>query len=159
MPKEREQKLAKNEAFKIMQSSSHTRYLRCLLNVHFIQNLIFSLSLFFRVFSLEPSKMTNGLLAMAYLSPASDDLGDDDGDDSDDWSSQMTSPYDDNLGPGPPPPEFLLPPPPLPDFMLQEMEGDCVQRSLPEHFANCDMSFVSIFEVIIVSVVVNIFTY
>jgi hypothetical protein len=43
--------------------------------------------------------------------------------------------------------------------MLQEMEGDCVQRSLPEHFANCDMSFVSIFEVIIVSVVVNIFTY
>ena len=82
---------------------------------------------------------------MAYLSPASDVLGDDNGDDSDDWTSQMTSPYDDNLGPGPPPPEFLLPPPPLPDFMLQEMGGDCVQRSLPEHFANCDMSFVSFF--------------
>ena len=72
-------------------------------------------------------------------------MGDDDSEDSDDWS-QMTShanPYDDNLGPGPPPPEFLLPPPPMPDFMLQELDGDCAKRSLPEHFANCDMSFVS----------------
>ena len=87
--------------------------------------------------------MKNGLLAMAYLSPTSDDLSDADSDDSDEWASP---PVDDvtGPGPGPPPPEFLLPPPPLPDFMLQELEGeDCVRTSLPEHFANCDMSFVS----------------
>ena len=91
-------------------------------------------------------KNGGGLLAMAYLSPTSDDLVNDD-DDSEEWATQMTSlvdPFDDDgLGPGPPPPEFLLPPPPLPDFMLQGLDGDCVQRSLPEHLASCDMSFVS----------------
>ena len=88
--------------------------------------------------------MTNaGQLAMPYLSPTTDDINDVDVD----WSTQMTShlghPFDDNLGPGPPPPEFLLPPPPLPDFMLQELDGECIQRTLPEHLASCDMSFVS----------------
>jgi hypothetical protein len=92
--------------------------------------------------------MKNGLLAMAYLSPATDDPTDD-ADDSDDWTSQPASQfhsYDDNLGPGPPPPEFLLPPPPLPDFMLEDSRGgECLQRSLPQHLATCDMSFVSPF--------------
>jgi len=89
--------------------------------------------------------MRNGRLAMAYHTPATDDILTSDNlasEEDDIW--QRIRVQGDNFGPGPPPPEFLLPPPPLPDFMLKEIDGGrCSNPNLPDSLASCDITFVS----------------